>query len=100
MKMVSRIKRVLITAILFTPAFMIAGELAQPETDGSIISETLQVQTREMMAEIYAGMKTERRLPPDISSDEIKKRTDTNVEWLKKLKIFNVSVQQEQSFKK
>ena len=63
-------------------------------------SETLLAPAREMIAEIFENMKSERRLPPNLTPEQLKARSDASIDTLKKMKILDVSVEQEKKFKK
>lgn len=93
----------MLCAILF---FFCAGQIRAGEAptlennSGRIFSEVLIVEARAMMAEIYTSMKAERRLPPDITNEQLAARTTASIDQLKAAHIFDVSALQDEAFKK
>ena len=89
--------RLLAALLLFSSAPLFAGE--EPET-GKIASETLLAQAREMLNEIFANMKSERRLPPTITDAELAAHVQSGLNMLKRTHSLDVTPAQDESFKK
>lgn len=90
-------RRLLAAFLLISSAALFSAE--EPDT-GKVASETLLVQAREMLNEIFSNMKSERRLPPTITDDELAKRVQASVDMLKNTHSFDVTPAQDEAFKK
>jgi hypothetical protein len=89
--------RLLAAFLLITSAALFAGE--EPQT-GKAASETLLAQAREMLNEIFANMKSERRLPPTITDAELAAHVQSGLDMLKRTHSLDVTPAQEEAFKK
>ncbi|HEY3322557.1 MAG TPA: hypothetical protein VGP72_19005 [Planctomycetota bacterium] len=81
-------------------ALVLSLSLSAGESEAKIPSGVLMDEARVVIGEILELQKSDRRLPHDISAEEIRKRLDTAISNLKKAGVFDVSAAQEERFKK
>ena len=75
-----------------------AAESSNKNTE-SQISDVLVKEFRGLMSELIEQMKTDRRVPHDITPAEIKEKVDTAVETYSNAHVFDVNAAQAEKFK-